>query len=149
VVGLAPAGVPLAALRLGHDPRRVPALEQHAAVVEAIAPGWHSGPLLVAHTHRQRCRGLRPRPGGGGLLLRTGSVHGFGMREPLWAVSLGPGGRVRRVGVLLPCRMLWDPGAVWTIELPLSRRPPEPGMTLRVVQRRASVVGGGLVCWHT
>jgi len=83
------------------------------------------------------------------MLLRTCSVHGFGMREPLWVVSLDPGGRVRRVGLLLPRRVLWDPGAAWTIELPLSRRPPEPGMGLRVVWRPASAAGEESVCWHT
>lgn len=71
------------------------------------------------------------------------------MREPLRVVSLDRGGRVRRVGLLLPRRVLWDPGAVWTIELPVSRPLPPMGMVLRVVRRRASVVEKEWVCWHT
>jgi len=55
------------------------------------------------------------------------------MREPLRVVFLDRAGRVRRVGLLPPHRVLWDPGAVWVIELPLARPPPEPGMGLRVV----------------
>jgi len=128
---------------------RVPALRQHAAVVEAVGPGWRSGPLVVARGWRQRWRGLRPRPGGRGLLLRARSVHGFGMREPLGVVSLGPGGQVRRVGALRRGRLFWDPGACWVMELPLSRPLPPRGAVLAVVARRPSRVGQARVCWHT
>jgi hypothetical protein len=67
------------------------------------------------------------------LLLQARSVHGFGMREPLGVVSLDPGGRVRRVEMLLPRRVFWDRRAGWVMELPISRPPPPPGLVLRLV----------------
>jgi len=55
------------------------------------------------------------------------------MREPLGVVSLGPEGRVRRVGALAPGRLFRDRGACWVIELPPGRPLPPEGMVLRVV----------------
>lgn len=103
------------------------------ATVEAMGPGWRSGPLLVARGCRRRHRGLRPRPAGRGLVLRTRSVHGLGMREALRVVSIDHAGRVRRVEVLSPGGLFFDQGARWVIELPLSRPPPPVGVRLWVV----------------
>ena len=71
------------------------------------------------------------------------------MREPLGVVSLGPEGRVRRVGALAPGRLFRDRGACWVIELPPGRPLPPEGMVLRVVARRPSRLREGWVCWHT
>jgi hypothetical protein len=118
-------------------------------VVEAVGAGWRSGPLLVARSRRQRRRGLRPRPAGRGLLLAARSVHGFGMREPLGVVSLGPDGAVRRTGVLFPARLFGDRGAGWIIELPPGRPLPPQGIVLVAVAGEASGGAERKVCWHT
>jgi hypothetical protein len=100
--------------------------------VGVTGPEWSSGPLLWARTHRERRRGLRPRPLGRGLLLASRSVHGWGMKEPLRVVSLDAAGRVRRVAFLAPGRVFCDAGARWIIELPVSRPAPQVGMMLRL-----------------
>ena len=68
-----------------------------------------------------------------GVLLRTGSVHGAGIRDPLWAVSLTARGLVRGVGLLGPGGLLLDRGAFWFLEISCRRTPPRPGWRLQVV----------------
>jgi hypothetical protein len=128
--------------------RRVPALQHHAAVVGVAGAGWRSGPLLVARTHRERFRGLRPRPRGRGLLLAGRSVHGRGMREGLRVVSLDAAGRVRRVALLRPRGVFVDRGARWILELPLESGAPAEGTALKVRQWPWGP-GKRRVCWHT
>ena len=99
-------------------------------MIEAVGGGWRSGPLLVAQSRAQRWRGLRPRPGGRGLVLAARSVHGLGMAEPLGVVSLDAIGRVRRTARLLPGRLFWDLGARWVIEVPIGRGLPQAGALL-------------------
>lgn len=101
--------------------------------VVLIGPSWRSGPVRLAIGLRARLRGLRPRPAAAGLLLRTGSVHTIGMKFPLWAVTLSESGRVRRVVMMRPGRLLADLGARWVLELPIGHPPPRPGWRLRVV----------------
>ena len=98
---------------------------------ELRGPGWSSGPVIPALRSSERLRGLRPAPRAAGLLLRARSVHGFGMRVPLWAVSLDRSGTVRRVARLEPRGLVVDPGAAWILELPMGRVPPRPGLVLR------------------
>ena len=82
-------------------------------------------------------------------MLATRSVHGFGMREPLGVVSLGPDGAVRRAGVLRPGRVFCDRRACWVIELPPGWPLPPEGMVLAAVTGRASGGTQERVCWHT
>jgi hypothetical protein len=94
---------------------------------------WASGPLELARSRRRRFQGLRPRPGGAGLVLRARSIHGVGMRAVLGVISVSASGRVRRRRVLLPGGVFWDPGAAWMLEVPLERGLPLVGATLVVV----------------
>jgi hypothetical protein len=92
--------------------------------IELSWRGWRSGPVLVAATRRQRRRGLRPRSRGWGLLIRSRSVHGSGMEEPLWVVAFDAAGTVRGVSLLRPGGLLVDRDAHWLLELPIERDPP-------------------------
>jgi len=82
-------------------------------------------------------------------VLAARSVHGFGMREALGVVSLGPDGVVRRASVLHPARLFWDRRACWVIELPPGRPLPPQGMALVAVTGGASGGAEGRICWHT
>lgn len=128
--------------------RRVTALQHHAAVVEVAGAGWRSGPLLLARTHRERWRGVRPGARGRGLLLAGRSVHGWGMREPLLVLSLDSTGRVRRVALLRPRAVFVDLGASWIIELPVGSGAPVEATILKVRRWGWGPDRRG-VCWHT
>ena len=86
--------------------------------------------MLFAVTVRQRLRGLRPAPQGRGVLMRASSVHGRGMTEPLTIVSLDAVGTVLAVDRLEPRSRNRHRGAVWTLELPVSTKPPSVGARL-------------------
>jgi len=92
--------------------------------------GWSSPTVLVAGTFLERLQGLRYRSEGYGMLIRGGSVHGFGMRKPLLAIGLD--GRRRVVGfrILHPRRVVWIRGAREVVELPIGPLPPPPGVVL-------------------
>ena len=96
--------------------------------------GWESGPVLIASSFRDRWKGLKPLTGGKGLLLRGGSVHGFGMREPLQVVGLDAGGCVLRSRALLPRGLVVIRGARYMLELPCDRQLPPHGGVLTWVR---------------
>jgi hypothetical protein len=77
-----------------------------------------------------RWRGLRGSPPGSSLLLRTRSVHGFGMDRPLLAVGLDSEWRVVGSTILRPNRVAVFRGARWVLELPADTPPPVPGTML-------------------
>lgn len=87
-------------------------------------------PVLVAVTIRRRLQGLLPAPNGRGLLLRSASVHGRGMVEPLMIVFLDAAGAVLEVRRLEPGGLIRHRGATWTLELPVSTPPPSVGARL-------------------
>lgn len=95
--------------------------------------------MIHADSFRVRWKGLRPRAGGRRMIFRTSSVHGFGMREALWAVGLDANGVVVGVRQLNPGRIVWIGGARWIIELPIEEEPPRPGES---VAPRLSVQAG-------
>jgi hypothetical protein len=64
--------------------------------------------------------------------MRTRSVHTFGLERAVMVITIDSAGGVRRVARLTPGRILTDPGAVWTAELPADHPPPMPGWRLRV-----------------
>lgn len=91
--------------------------------------------VAVARTFRERARGLVGR--GGGLLLPGRSVHGIGMRRPVWAVGLDGAGMVVAVALLRPGRVVTFPRPVVAVlELPASAVPPRPGDTVGGAARR-------------
>jgi hypothetical protein len=67
--------------------------------------------------------------------MRTSSVHGIGMREPVAAVAISADGRVEATGMLRPGRALRFPGAAWILELPAGDRLPDPGIRLVALVR--------------
>ena len=106
------------------------------------SPGWRSGPVDLASSHRLRLRGLRPRPDGRGLLIRTRSVHGLGMREEVSIVGLGADGSVYRVGVLRPRGLAVMVQCRWILELPIAEPLPTVGDGVMVFAGPATTVGG-------
>lgn len=93
---------------------------------------WRFEPVVVAESFSERRRGLRPRSRGRGLLLETGSVHGFGMAEPLLVVFISAAGTVVGSRRLSPRRVMRCPSA-WTLELPIGTPLPAVGTLLRVL----------------
>jgi hypothetical protein len=96
-------------------------------------PGRPIGPVAVLSGARRRWRGIRGVPPGWGVLLRTRSVHTFGLRAPLGVVSLDDGLVVRRSAIVGPRRVVIDPGATWILELPVTRPLPGVGASLRIL----------------
>jgi hypothetical protein len=103
-------------------------------VYELEGGGWSSGPVRVAASGRRRRIGLRPVPGPHGLVLRTRSIHTFGMRDPLGVVA------VDDTGTVLAARSV-PPGRVWTvwraaaiIEVPVALGLPPVGTTLTALR---------------
>lgn len=68
----------------------------------------------------------RPGP----LLLRTWSVHGFGLASDLWAVFLDETMTVVEVRRLRRRRVIWSSSASWVLELPIEVMPPGVGARL-------------------
>lgn len=94
------------------------------------SPVWTSVPVIVASSGHDRRKGLIPRPGGLGCLLRGRSVHMLGMREWLWLIPLDGRGRVLCRRLLGPGAVFYHPKAEWIVELPACARPPPGGITL-------------------
>lgn len=105
----------------------------HTLAIRLTDGGWQSGPLLVVAGFLQRLRGMRGVPPGWGVLLRTGSVHTFGMSQSLMVLSLDGSGRILRRGTVPPGRVVSDRGAVWMAEMPPGRCPPKPGRVVHVL----------------
>jgi len=82
-----------------------------------------------------RWRGLRPSPKDWGLLLKSSSVHSFGMRCDLWVCGL-QGMRVVEVRRLRPRRIVWLRGADAILELPIDVEPPPVGLDLSWLDAR-------------
>jgi hypothetical protein len=76
---------------------------------------------------------MRAVPEGWGALLRTRSVHTFGMRDPLGIVCMGGDFVVRRSIVVRPRRVVVDLGATWILELPGGHPLPADGSSLRIL----------------
>lgn len=91
--------------------------------------GGQTVEVEVASTFWNRATGLmwtEPRP----LMIHTRMVHGFGLRSDLWVVGIDAGGTVMVVERLRRRRLVRLREARWTLELPLTVCPPEPGTHL-------------------
>lgn len=97
---------------------------------ELASTEWSSGPVAVAVSFRDRWRGLRPSPAGFGLLLKTRSVHSFGMKTDLLLVGIDARGTVIDTRTLRPSRIVTLPKVRFILELDGDRSPPEPGWVL-------------------
>ena len=91
---------------------------------------WSSPPTIVATRFWERWRGLRPRSACRALLLKGSSVHGFGMKESLWAIGLDHADVVMAISFLPPGRYTRVPGAIWILEMSATCMPPPIGSTL-------------------
>lgn len=60
---------------------------------------------MVAIGRIERAVGLRPAPGPAGLILRTTSIHTFGMSVPIGWIAFDSSGRVLRTGKCPPRRI--------------------------------------------
>lgn len=86
--------------------------------------------MEVARSFHQRWRGLKALPPGSALLLRTRSVHGFGMRHPFLAVALDDRLQVITSRVVRPDHIAWFPGARLVLEMSAGTEPPPHGAVL-------------------
>ncbi len=112
------------ALAMGRE-RTSASAGRQPMTVRLVAPGWLSPPLRLATTRWERRRGLAPCPGPFGILMRTRSIHGFGLRSAIEFVALDMAGVVTRSGILRPGRVAYCGGASWIAELPAGcPRPP-------------------------
>ena len=103
-------------------------------LVESSDGSWGL-PVRIALDRRSRIRGLRPEANAGGLVLRTRSVHGFGMRRSLGVLALDDQGRVHAATRLRPRRIVTIRAARWIVELPADHPPPERGAELVLLRR--------------
>lgn len=97
-----------------------------------VATGWQSPPLRLVRSRPERLRGLAPIPGPVGILMRTRSVHGFGLRLEVEFVALDSVGVVVRAGTLRPRRIAHCRGAAWIAELPAGTALPLVGTAVAV-----------------
>ncbi len=100
------------------------------------AEEWTSPPVTVASSFTDRLLGVR-RKDTDGLLIRSSSVHGRGIREPLRIVHLDRDGTVVHQDILTTGRRTPARG-VWILELPIGVPGPETGMRLVVLPSSVS-----------
>lgn len=70
----------------------------------------------------------------GAVLIPGRSVHGFGLRRPLWAVAVDEDGVVLEVRILNPLAVVVFRRARWMLELPLAELPPPIGDRLELFE---------------
>jgi len=92
---------------------------------------WQSPPVMIAASFTDRLLGVR-RTGTNGLLIRSSSVHGRGIREPLRVIHLDGDGTVVHQDILTTGRRTSARGA-WILELPIGVPGPDTGMRLTVL----------------
>lgn len=96
---------------------------------------WRHAPVIVARGFFGRWTGLRRLDEEVGLLIRTRSVHGFGMSRRLTVIGLDPEGRVVAVRALDPRRVVTIRAATWMLEIPTETGAPDVGDLLRLARR--------------
>ena len=104
--------------------------------VRLASKGWRSPPVAVASSFTDRLLGVRRR-GTTGLLIRSASVHGRGIREPLRIIHMDGEGTVVHQDILTTGRRTPARG-VWILELPIGVPGPETGMRLVVLPSSVS-----------
>jgi len=97
--------------------------------LRSFPSGWTSPRLRLAAGAVTRWRGLRGREDEA-FLLRTRSVHGFGLGGPLTVVTIDPAGTVTGRSRLAPRRVLVFPAVRWVLELPDGHPVPAVGERL-------------------
>ncbi len=87
--------------------------------------------MTIASSFTDRLVGVR-REKTNGILIRSSSVHGYGLREPLRIVHLDEDGTVVHQDILMTGRRTPARG-VWVLELPIGRPGPDTGTRLVVL----------------
>ncbi len=103
-------------------------------LLAASDASW-SVPVEMALDRRARLHGLAPATTDRGLVLRTRSVHGFGMRTPLAVLVLDAAGTVIDRALLRPWTVVVAPAATWITEIPATVVPPPAGTELVLLRR--------------
>jgi hypothetical protein len=85
-----------------------------------------------ATSFRDRLVGVRSRLSQDSLILRTWTIHTFGLRSPLAVVALDADLRVMASRLVAPGRMAFFRGARFVLELPGDRPLPSPGTQVTV-----------------
>ena len=94
--------------------------------VKLSSPGWSGATVAVAASFTDRLLGIRAA-GRQGVLLRTRSVHSFGLGRTLSLIATDESGIVIETRELKPNRIAVFPGASIVIELPVASAVPEVG----------------------
>lgn len=92
--------------------------------------GWKTGRVRYARRFFERWRGLKDPEASDGVLMRTRSVHGFGMDAPFVAVALSGDMDVVDMTLIQPGQVVWFSGARFVLELPEDSMPPASGARL-------------------
>lgn len=119
------------ALAMGRERNSAPGQRQ-LSMIRLRADGWQSSALILVRTRLELWRGLAPCPGPIGILMRTRSIHGFGLRSAIEFVALDADGVVTRSGTLWPRHVVHIRGAAWVAELPAGCSRPVPGTAVTV-----------------
>ena len=85
-----------------------------------------------ATSFRDRLLGVKSRLSQDSLILRTWTIHTFGLRSPLGVVALDADLRVLASRLVPPGRVAFFPGARFVLELPSDRPLPPPGTQVTV-----------------
>lgn len=93
-------------------------------------PGWSSGQVVKANSPFRRWRGLRGRPSSESLLIRTRSVHGFGMNRSFVGVGLTRDLHVMFSQVVRPGTVARFQRCHYVLEIPVGTPVPETGIQL-------------------
>ncbi|MGH8924383.1 MAG: hypothetical protein ACRDWA_07080 [Acidimicrobiia bacterium] len=113
-----------------------PPIRSCEEVGEFFGEGWRSGPVRRAVSFLARWHGLRPEPAGYGLWLDRNSVHGLGMKVPLWVCGLDSDLLVILTKELAPRHVVRIRDAESILELPLTLTPPPIGVALSWISAR-------------
>lgn len=87
---------------------------------------------MEAESFADRLFGLRRLQPGAALLIRTSSVHGWGMKQPFRAIGLEANLVVLAHITVKPGKLVWFPGCTAVVELPLHIPPPPIGTQLEI-----------------
>ena len=106
-------------------------------VVRLAWGSWRTPDLIVADGFWGRVHGIARAGPGMGVLIRTSSVHGIGLREPLATIGITDAGLVVGAKALLPGRVVWFRRAEWVAEIPRASMLPPLGASLELRARSA------------
>ena len=94
--------------------------------------GWSYGPVMEAESFADRLRGLHRLEPGASLLIRTSSVHAFGLHRSFRAIGLSGELEVVAHTIVRPWRAVRFPGCAFVIEMPVDAPPPPVGSRLEM-----------------